>query len=84
MACSSCGIMGGFEHYTNGAGDKAKTQDQSCPAKELMGECMYTAQGLLICNTPEGAAKSPVGHGQIASENVLQQFVQKRPLRGGQ
>jgi len=57
MACTSCGIMGGFEHYTNAAESvpKAPGQSGSCPAKDLMNTCLYTAQGVLICDAPKQA-----------------------------
>lgn len=60
MACgmSSCGIMtGGFEGFEN---SEVKS---SCPAKEMMGNCSYTCQGMFVCNKPtkesdKGVAKN--------------------------
>lgn len=60
MACHSCG---GFEHYTEPVLQNAKlslnnkpSKNSSCPTKEMMNNCMYTAQGVFICNKDDGAS----------------------------
>lgn len=61
----SCGFIGGMEGFTNSeyAPVLSESSEKSqCPAKDMMGSCLYTTQGLFICNKKEnevsGVAKN--------------------------
>jgi hypothetical protein len=43
MSCQTCG---GFEHFTA----QEMVPPSSCVSKESMNKCMYTAQGMFMCN----------------------------------
>lgn len=47
MSCQSCGASApsGFEHFT-----LQEMPVTSCVSKEQANKCMYTAQGMFMCN----------------------------------
>lgn len=64
MACHQCGMVT-FENFTNdGSTASAPQVSSSCSSKAMMGNCLYTAQGMFVCNTPpqdtdRGVAQNP-------------------------
>ncbi len=71
MSCHSCG---GFEHFT--MQEMSQQPKTSCMSKETMNKCMYTAQGMFLCNTPDlkeelGVAKN---YWMVEEENAKNSF----------
>ncbi len=62
MACTSCGAGGPgfFEHFTDAeapvgnpfqiGGNMPQKVPSACPAKDMMNNCIYTTQGMFVCN----------------------------------
>jgi hypothetical protein len=72
MACHSCG---GFEHFTqqdsmNPLVGKTETKN-SCPTKETMSKCMYSAQGVFVCSVDaENNSKGVANNLDMMMESV--------------
>lgn len=72
MACHSCG---GFEHFTqqeptNPLVGKTETKS-SCPTKEVMSKCMYSAQGVFVCSVDsENNSKGVANNLDMMMESV--------------
>ncbi len=49
MSCHSCG---GFEHFTTTMQEMPQQPKSSCMNKETMNKCIYTAQGMFLCDAP--------------------------------
>lgn len=61
MACTSCGVgpTPGMEHYTDSPQQLTQKKDSSCPAKKMMNSCLYTAQGMFVCDVDvQGESKT--------------------------
>lgn len=65
MACTSCGVgqTFGMEHYTDAPNapmqQLSTKKDSSCPAKKMMNNCLYTAQGMYVCDVDiQGESKT--------------------------
>ena len=71
MSCQSCGSApSGFEHFT------MQEMPSSCVSKESMNKCMYTAQGMFMCNKQDlkeelGVAKN---YWMVEEENAKNSF----------
>lgn len=64
MACTSCGI---YEHFDQQPASEKSTS--SCPGKDLMNNCLYTAQGTFVCNKDDGASKGTAKNTDMALES---------------
>lgn len=74
MACHSCG---GAEFFTQSSPDFQTKQEMpvpkapGCPSKEMMSSCLYTAQGVFICNkASEQSSKGVAKNVDMAQESV--------------
>lgn len=73
MACHSCG---GVEFFTQAPDFQAKQEmpvpkAPGCPAKEIMNSCLYTAQGVFICNKDsEQSSKGVAKNIDMAQESI--------------
>jgi len=73
MACTACG---GIEFFTQDPSFQTKQQTPvpkapACPAKDMMSSCLYTAQGVFICNKEsEQSSKGVANNVDMAREAV--------------
>lgn len=61
MSCTSCGGAPTFmaEHFTEETQDKG-----NCPAKKMMNNCLYTTQGMFVCDVDPNGEKKVWGTSQ--------------------
>jgi hypothetical protein len=73
MSCTSCG---GFEFFTQNPNYQTKQEmsvpkTPSCPTKDMMSSCLYTAQGVFICNKEnEQSVKGVANNVDMAREAI--------------
>lgn len=71
MACHSCGI--GFEHFTDSPSPligQEQGKKASCPTKEMMSKCMYSAQGVFVCSLDDPSVRSVADNTFMVRESV--------------
>jgi hypothetical protein len=79
MSCHSCG---GFEHFTTQEMSQMPEIKPACMSKESMNQCLYTAQGMFLCNKPDlkeelGVAKNYWMVEDESTKNNFGLFMQK-------
>lgn len=77
MACTSCG---GVEFFTQDPKYQTKQEmytpsAPACPAKDMMSSCLYTAQGVFICNKGSEQSAKGVANNVDMSRQVLRDNV---------
>ena len=77
MACTSCG---GVEFFTQGPNYQTRQEMSTpaapaCPAKDMMSSCLYTAQGVFICNKESEQSTKGVANNVDMSRQVLRDNV---------
>ncbi len=91
MSCTSCGAGGpGFfaEHFTDAevptqksnpfpvGGNMPQKIPSACPVKDMMNNCIYTTQGMFVCNTEN----KEEGRGVAQNDDMMRETMREQRI----